>query len=104
MIRIILDSNVSSLHFSHYLQVLESVARSVRLSHFRCLSGALANGDRQSRQLHQALELARVGFLVDVNVSDLELLLSRNLLQELDEVDALVAQASFLQFDSNVGN
>lgn len=94
----------AALHFSHYLQVLESVARGVGLSHFRRLPGALADGDRQSRQLDQALELPRVGLLVDVNVSDLELLLGGDLLQELDEVDALVAQASFLQFDSNIGD
>lgn len=57
----------------------------------------MANGDRQRRQLHQALTAPGVSFLLDVDVRDLKLMLGSDLVKERDEVHFLVVQAHVLQ-------
>lgn len=85
------------LHLGHDFQIFECIAGSISLGRFRCLARSLANGYRQCWQLDQALKLSRIRFLIDINVSDFELLFSGDLLQELNEIDGLVSQTSFLR-------
>lgn len=87
-----------SLGLGHDLQILKRVAGGGGL----CLLGrgttAVANGNRQRRQLHQTLEAAAQRLLVNVNVRDLKALLGGDVVQHLDKVNGLVVQASVLGF------
>lgn len=76
----------------HDLEVLQGVARGIRLRVLGARPGPVADGNGQGRELDQTLALACDGLLLDVHERHLELLLGRDLLQELDKVEVLHVQ------------
>lgn len=86
------------LFLGHYFQIFQCVTGCTGLSFFGVDATALAYGHWQCGQLYKALTLSRIGFLININVSDLELLFTSDLLQELNIIDIRIAQTGSLKW------
>lgn len=81
----------------HDLQVFERIVGGRTLGFLVRLSSAEADGHRQGGQLDQALATPVEGFLFDVHVGYLEVLLGGDVLQKLDEIEVLGAEGDSLE-------
>jgi len=85
------------LLLGHDLQILESILGGMPLGIGGRSTASVANTHGQSGELNQTLELAREGLLLYVHVGYLELVLGRDLAQQLDVVYLGALKASLLE-------
>jgi len=85
------------LLLGHDLQILESILGGMPLGIGGRSTASVANTHGQSGELNQTLELAREGLLLYVHVGHLELVLGRDLAQQLDVVYLGALKASLLE-------
>jgi hypothetical protein len=84
-------SGAANRLFRHHLEIVKRIPRRRLVCRLHVLPSAVADGDREAGELHEALRLALVRLLLDLDVGDLELLLGGEVREEADVVVAVGA-------------
>lgn len=85
--------------FRHNFEVFQGVLGGGGLRVFAGESGAVADCNGESRQLHEALAATSHGLLFDIHICHFKGLFRSYFLQKLDEIEVLVVQWCHLKFD-----